>query len=185
MGKRSYTTFFAAVALQRLVSTHRISLHASILSVHVWHHAALLRIHLQNPPLTVCVHVWCPPTLMAPYHRAKATGGGGLLQRLWEREKKFERRRKRKRWVMNYRADHFRLGPGRGRGSERERDHERERDSPSILPCPVWYVGSHWGEQFMANWSGSNISRKATSGSIATILAGHINPLLYVVLSVQ
>lgn len=44
---------------------------------------------------------------------------------------------------MNYRADHFRLGPGR--------DHERERDSPLILLCPVWYVGSHWGEQFMAN----------------------------------
>lgn len=87
--------------------------------------------------------------------------------------------KKEKRWVMNYRVDHFRLSPGR------VGETTRERDSPLILPCPVCYVGSHWGERFMANWSGSNIPWKATSGSIATILAGHINPVLYVVLSVQ
>lgn len=78
---------------------------------------------------------------------------------------------------MNYRVDHFRLGSGR--------DRERDRDSPPIFQCPVCYVGSHWGEQFMADGSGSNIPRKATSGSIATILAGHINSQFYVVLSVQ
>lgn len=75
----------------------------------------------------------------------KGYSGRASLQHLWEREKKFERRRKRKCWVMNYRADHFRLGPGR------ERETTRERDSPPILLCPVWYVGNHWGERFMAN----------------------------------
>lgn len=128
-------------------------------------------------------HNVCPCMMPTHSYRTVSQGkgyrGGGLLQRLWSGEKKFERRRKRKCWVMNYRADHFRLGPGR------EGETTRERDSPLILPCPVWYVGSHWGERFMANWSASNIPRKATSGSIATILAGHINPLLYVVLSVQ
>lgn len=59
----------------------------------------------------------------------------GLLQHLWEREKKFERRRKRKRWVMNYRADHFRLGPGR----ERERPREREIHPPFFhAPSGTW-----------------------------------------------
>lgn len=75
----------------------------------------------------------------------KGYSGRALLQHLWEREKKFERRRKRKCWVMNYRADHFRLGPAR------ERETTRGRDSPPILLCPVWYVGNHWGERFMAN----------------------------------
>lgn len=110
----------------------------------------------------------------SPFHRVTDTEEG-VTTASWGTREKFERRRKRKRWVMNYRADHFRLGPGK----------ERERDSPPILPCSVWYARSHWGERFMANLSGSNIPRKATSGSIATILAGHINPLLYVVLSVQ
>lgn len=79
---------------------------------------------------------------------------------------------------MNYREDHFRLSSGR--------DHERDGDSPPIFQRPVWYVGSHWGEEFMADGSGgSSIPQTATSGSIATVLAGHINSQLYVVLSVQ
>lgn len=78
---------------------------------------------------------------------------------------------------MNYRVDHFRLGSGRG--------HERDGDSPPIFQCPVWYVGSHRGKQFMADGHGSNIPQKATSSSIATVLAGNINSQPYVVLSVQ
>ena len=126
------------------------TLHASILSVRVRHHTSLLRIHyIFKTRLAQSVFMYdTHPLLRCLYHGAKATEEGGLLQHLWEREKTFEMRRKRKRWVMNYRADHFRLGPERER--ERERN-TRERDSPSILPCPVWYVGSHWGEQFMAN----------------------------------
>lgn len=60
--------------------------------------------------------------LQYPFHRAKDTEKGyyGIFGK---DRKKSERRRKRKRWVMNYRADHFRLGPGK----ERERPRERER----------------------------------------------------------
>lgn len=104
--------------------------------------------------------------------------GGGLLRHLWEREKNLRREERENAgsWIIEQITFVWVQG---------ETTRERERDSPLILLCPVWYVGSHWGEQFMANWSGSNIPWKAMSGSIATILAGHINPLLYVVLSVQ
>lgn len=127
-------------------------------------------------------HNVCP--CMMPTHsystfsQGKGYQRGGLLERLWETENNLrgEERENAGSWIIEQITFVWVQG---------ERERPRERDSPLILPCLVWYVGSHWGERFMANWSGSNIPWKAASGSIATILEGHINPLLYVVLSVQ
>lgn len=129
-----------------------------------------LTLHLWNHPL---VH---PLTLTVPDPRA--TGEKGYHS-VFGKQRRIQGVKKReKKQIMNYRVDHFGLGSGR--------DRERDGDSPPIFQRPVCYVGSHWGEQFMADGSGSSsIPQKATSGSIATVLAGHINSRLYVVLSVQ
>lgn len=123
-------------------------------------------------------HVHVPTRTSVPYNRAKATLGECYCS-IFRQERKNLRGEERENagsWIIEQITFVWVQGEG---------ETTRERDSPPILLCPVWYVGSHRGERFMANWSSSNISRKATSGSIATILAGHINPLLYVVLSVQ
>lgn len=65
------------------------------------------------------------------------------------KREKSKRRRRRKCWVMNYRADHFRLTPERGVRGERRKVGRGE--ALLLLLRPVWYVGSHRGEQFMAN----------------------------------
>lgn len=80
--------------------------------------------------------------------------------------------------MVNDRVDHFGLGSGR--------DHGRDGESPPVFERPARCVGSRWGTQFMADGSGSKQHpSEGRSGSIATVLAEHINSPLYVVLSVQ
>lgn len=95
---------------------------------------------------------------------------------LGNREKS-KRSRKRKQRIVNYRVDHFRLGSGR--------DRERDGDSPPIFNALSGMWEATGESNLWPGQSGSNIPRKAASGSIATALAGHINSQLYVVLRVQ
>lgn len=85
-----------------------------------------------------------------PFGGAKGCGKGGgheVVRRVttvsFGKREKSEKRRRRKCWVMNYRADHFRLTP--------EREWGGEGGALILLLRPVRYVGSHRGEQFMAN----------------------------------
>lgn len=88
------------------------------------------------------------------------------------KREKSERRRRRKCWVMNYRADHFRLTPEREWG---------ERGGGRLFFCCCALSGT-WEATGGSNlWpieaaATTNIDGTAASGSIATDLAGRVNP---------
>lgn len=125
-----------------------------------------LTLHLHNHPH---VHPCAMPT-DSHWSRSQGYWGERLPQRLWETKKnpRSEGKERSRSWIIEWITFVWALG-----------ETTKETEIHPLFFNPLSGMWEATGE------SNLRIPQKATSGSIATVLAAHINSRLYVVLSVQ